>query len=199
MEEAKVALVPSVITFAPVKRYAMLLTDVRALFLFRSYGISPVTSVALVVGLILSFLAALLMTAHSAMDVIFAFLFGISVGCTIAVLAKPSRQIDYATSSVEDLANLEGSWSLPYASIEAAKVEKRRVGPARLRLTCLAPGGVQVKIHTRLHPDPMWLRSRKAKGVKRSEAYAEYAESVRETLKRSLPRDVAVTLGEPFS
>ena len=173
--EAKIALVPSVVvTGLTQRRYGLMLTDSRALFVLQRSLSLPVLLVSVggggAAGAILATLANLGGTT-TALAFAIGGLLGMGVACR------------------------KGALAIPYGSIHALVLEKNSRIVSRLWITYDASAGMRHELRALLLPDTRWVRSRGDSGVKPREAYAEYTESVRQAFVRAFPPDVASKVG----
>ena len=193
--EAKIALVPSVVvTGLTQRRYGLMLTDSRALFVLQRSLSLPVLLASVggggAAGAILATLANLGGTTTA-----LAFAIGGLLGMGVAWAGMRERIPDYATLDPDQLAGRKGALAIPYGSIHALVLEKNSRIVSRLWITYDASAGMRHELRALLLPDARWVRSRGDSGVKPREAYAEYTESVRQALVRALPPAIASKVG----
>src|SRR5437879_8302324 len=179
LAEAMVAFVPSaIITGRTQRRYSIVLTDVRALFVLNRLIRLPVLLGAMGGGWAAGLLVAVLVGVRSPVLILLSLAVGGFIAEGLAVSATHRGRPDYATSSPEELANRDGTLIVPYSSMPRLAIEPRGRFSHRLRLAYVDVGGGQREVSVLLLPEVEWLRSRVAAGVKGPAAYSEYAESV---------------------
>jgi len=196
--EAKVAFVPSaIITGFTQRRYSIVLTDVRALFVLNRLVRIPVLLGAMGGGWAAGLLVAVLAGVRSTFIILLSLAVGGFLAEGLAVLSTHRVHPDYTTSSAEDLANRDGTLIVHYASVQALAIEPRGRFSHRLRLAYIDGAGARREVSVLLIPEVEWLRSRVAAGSKVPAAYSEYAEAARRSFAQILPPGVLSSPTEP--
>lgn len=188
--ETKIALVPLVVvTGLTQRRYGLVLTDARAIFVLQRSLSLPVFYASSGVGGAAGTILATLANMGSTTTV-FALSIGAFFGMALAWSGMRESIPNYATLTPDQLAGRKGALAIPYASIQALVVDKGRRFSSRLLMTYLDSAGMRREFYGVLLPETRWLQSRVRAGVKGREAVSEYVESVRQALRRALPPEL---------
>lgn len=163
MEERKVALIPRIVVSGALgpKDYGLLLTDRRAIFALESASKAALGAVL-----------------------------GGAIGAAVAQGVAERRWVDYDHANPEDLAWDSKNLVVPFEALEEVRL-KHGLGGTKLHLAFRTPEGKHRKVQGVLLPPDEWTRSRRAAGVKRKEAAAEYARTAQAALRSALPPAVA--------
>lgn len=189
--ERKVALVPKMVASKGWVdgEYALVLTDIRALFVLERRINRALIQVVFLSVLLVGFVLAILWGPSNGTGL---FLAIGAAGLATAAVRASMRQtyVDYDAATPVELAAREGTLSVAYASMDRLEIlrpNRRIVHLFRLAYTDGA--GAPQTLPARLVPKTGWIRDRRAERMPPREIYATYAQAVRDALQVALPSD----------
>jgi len=163
VEERRVGLIPYLVVQGAMgpKEYGVLLTDRQTIFVLEK------RSKAMMGGVL-----------------------GGAIGAAIAHAATSRRSFDYENTPPDVLAADPKNVAIPHGAMSSLQL-KRTFGSYALKIEYTNVDGKQKKLQAIVSPPPSLVKSRKAQGVNRKQASAEYANQVREAFQAAMPPTVA--------